>query len=263
MANTFRRMFFDIETSYCEGWFWRPQFNTNIDYTQVLKPSAIICVCWKWEGSKKIHHLEWSKGNDKELSLKFYETMLTADEVVGHNGDKFDLRWLNTRYLIHGITSIPKIKSIDTLKIARKNFKFSSNRLDAIGKELGFGGKIKHDGIDMWHNIIQRNSRKSMADIVRYCKRDVDLLEKIYHKLEGYEKPKTHVSVAVGNEKWGCPRCASPNVRISTTKYSAVGVPYTQMQCNSCKKYYSIAEAVRKRYVQYKDDIEKAKKQMI
>jgi len=237
----FRRLFFDIETSYCEGWFWRPSFKTQIGYEQIIKEASMICICYKWQGSDKIYSMQWDKGEDKEMAKKFYDVLLEADEVVGHNGDRFDLKWLRTRFLIHGIKSIPVIKSVDTLKISRSQFNFPSNRLDAIGKYLGFGGKKEHKGIELWHDIIQRNNKRAMGEMIAYCKRDVELLEKVYLKLEGYAKSKTHIGVDYGNGKCSCPSCASENTRVSKYRTSAAGTKTVQLHCEDCGKYNSVS----------------------
>lgn len=237
----FKRLFFDIETSYCTGWFWRPSFKTSISYDQVLNNSAIICICYKWQGSDKIHSLKWDKGNDKEMIKKFVDVLLDADEVVGHNSDKFDLKWVRTRCLMAGVKSLPDFKSIDTLKISRSKFNFPSNRLDAIGKYLGFGGKKDTGGIQLWHDIIQKNSTRAMGEMIAYCKRDVDLLEKVYLKLEGYSKPKTHIGMDGGESSCSCPQCGSDKTGLNKRTIGVTGNVKCIMKCHDCSKYFSIS----------------------
>ena len=236
----FKRLYFDIETSYCTGWFWRPSFKTSISYDQVLKESAIICICYKWQGSDKVYHLTWDKGCDKSMMDKFYSVIKQADEVVTHNGDNFDIKWIRTRFLLHGYKSMPELKSIDTLKISRQKFRFDSNRLDAIGKILGFGGKKDTGGIQLWHDIIQKNSKKAMMDMVAYCKRDVELLEKVFLKLEGFAKPKTNLAVFSGGDKADCPYCAGTHLYLKDRTVGVSGNIKCRMQCNGCNKSYTI-----------------------
>lgn len=236
----YKRMFFDIETSYSIGWFWNPAFNTTISYNQVIKYPAIICICWKWEGSKKVHSLEWNKGEDKQMLKKFLKELNEADEVIGHNGDRFDLKWIRTRYLYHGWESIPEIKSLDTLKIARNKFKFPSNRLDAIGQYLGVGGKMDIGGIQLWHDIIQKNSKSAMNKMVKYCKRDVELLEKVFLKMQGYSKPKTHIGVFAGEGKESCPYCACTDYKLNNRRVSTTGIVRITLLCKGCFKYYTV-----------------------
>lgn len=242
--NEIKRLFFDIETSYCTGWFWRPSFKTSISYEQILNNSAIICICYKWQGSSKIHHLQWNRGDDTEMIKKFVKVLLEADEVIGHNSDKFDLKWVRTRCLVSGCKSLPDFKSIDTLKISRNKFNFPSNKLDAIGKYLGFGGKKDTGGIQLWHDIIQKNSVRAMDDMISYCKRDVDLLEKVYLKLEGYTKPKTHMGIFKGHNKCTCPSCGSKHSHARGNSITAVGVKGKRLQCQDCGHYYTVSNKV-------------------
>jgi DNA polymerase elongation subunit (family B) len=113
--------------------FWRPGWRVNIPHDNIIQESAIICACYKWEGSKKVEHLEWNKGDDRELCEQFIEIANQADELVAHNGDKFDLPWLKARCLFHELDPTPIYKTVDTLVIARRRFKFNSNRLDYLG----------------------------------------------------------------------------------------------------------------------------------
>tara|TARA_R110000868_G_scaffold409979_1_gene696767 strand:+ start:1068 stop:1856 length:789 start_codon:yes stop_codon:yes gene_type:complete len=252
MANPFRRMFFDIETSYMEI---TKVFRLGEQYIrpeQIRKHSAIICICWKFEGEEKIHSLQWEKGCDKKLIKEFVDIVNSCDEVIAHNGDGFDIKWIRTRGLFHGITTMPDIKSIDTLKVSRSKFKLPSNKLDEIAKYFNIGKKLEHRGMPMWEDVIERNCKKSMKEMIAYCKMDVEVLEKVYHKFFGYITPKTHLAVFLGGEKWDCPHCASERTMISTTKFSKVGTVWTQMKCNACKRFFSVSEAVRRGYLEFK-----------
>jgi hypothetical protein len=183
---------------------------------------------------------------------KFVEVLEDADEIVGHNSDKFDLKWIRTRFIFHGHKSIPEFKSIDTLKISRSKFNFPSNRLDAIGKYLGFGGKKDTGGIQLWHDIIQRNSRKAMNEMIDYCKRDVELLEKVFLKLEGYSKPKTHMAVFMGGDKAECKYCGGNHIGFKERAISASGTISVRMRCYDCNKTYMIPLKVYNDWIKIK-----------
>jgi DNA polymerase elongation subunit (family B) len=128
-----RRLFFDIETSPNIGLFWEAGYKKNIDYSNIIQERAIICICYKWEEEKEVYSLQWdSKQNDKAMLQKFIEVANLANEMVGHNGDKFDLAWIRTRCLFHKIEMFPNYVTIDTLKIARSKFRFNSNRLNLL-----------------------------------------------------------------------------------------------------------------------------------
>lgn len=180
-----RRLFFDIEVSPNIVLSWRIGRKVNLSHDDILQERAIICICWKWENEEQVYSLKWLKGDDMDMLKKFSKIMNSADEIVGQNSDSFDIKWVRTRCMLHGIPLTVKFNSLDTLKMARAGFYLNANRLDYMGKFMGFGGKIKTD-YDLWKNILLKNDPKAMHSMVEYCKEDVRLLEKIYHKLQDY-----------------------------------------------------------------------------
>ena len=164
---------------------WRVGQKINISHDSIIQERAIICICYKWEGEDKVHSLEWNKGDDKALLVKFARAIDSADEVIGQNSDSFDIKWVRTRCLFHDIPISVKFNSIDTLKMARAGFNFNSNKLDYMSKFLCMEGKIKTE-YDMWKKILLNNDRKSLQDMVTYCKEDVIQLEKVYEKLQKF-----------------------------------------------------------------------------
>lgn len=235
-----KRLFFDIETSPNIGLFWSAGYKQSIDYSNIVKERAIICICYKWQG-QKAQYLTWDKNQDDRAMLeKFIKIANEADELVGHNGDKFDLAWIRTRCLFHRIPMFPSYVTIDTLKVARSKFRFNSNRLDYISKYLGLGKKIKTE-FNLWKDIILSNSPTAMAKMVRYCKWDVALLEKVFIEMSVHIAAKTHAGVACGRDKISCPECSSRKVKLAKTRISAAGTIKSQYQCADCGKYHTVS----------------------
>jgi DNA polymerase elongation subunit (family B) len=238
-----KRLFFDIETSPNIGLFWTSGYKLNIGPESIIKERAIICVCYKWEGEKEIYSLTWDGNqNDKKLLEKFIKVVNEADEIVGHNGDRFDLPWIRTRCLYHRIPVFPTYTTLDTLKNARSKFKFNSNKLDYIAKFLGIGQKI-HTGYDLWKKIVLEKDKKALDEMVRYCKGDVNLLEKVYKELSTYIPAKTHHGVLKGHSSLSCPECGSNFMTFSKKRISALGTARIQLQCKDCGKYHTVSEA--------------------
>ena len=243
-----KRLFWDIETSPNIMFSWRAGYKLNLTHDNIIQERAIICICYKWEGEDEVHSLQWDRGDDRELVKEFSEVAAEADEMVAHNGNKFDLKWFNTRNLIHNLPPIPQYKTVDTLTIARKHFYLNSNRLDYLGKILLREGKI-NTNFDLWKRICLDNEPSAMREMVQYCKKDVELLERIWRKLAPYDTPKTHAGVFAGLDRWTCPHCASENVKVSKTRPTPKGIVQKQMQCKDCHRYYTIANKVYKDYV--------------
>lgn len=233
-----KRLFFDIEVSPNIGFFWNPGHKISIGYENIIKERAIICICYKWEGQSKVYSLQWdSKQNDKDLLKKFIKISEQADELVGHNGDNFDIKWIRGRCLFHDISMMPQYVTIDTLKESRKLFRLNSNRLDYISKYIGDSGKTE-TGYNLWKDITLKNCKKSIKIMVDYCKNDVVKLEHVYQRMSKYIKPKT----SIAEYRCNCPNCNSSNVISNGIRISAAGVKMRKFQCKDCGKYNTVPE---------------------
>lgn len=234
-----RRLFFDCEVSPNIGFFWQSGYKLQIGPQNIIKERALICICYKWEDEKETHSLNWdAKQCDKKMLQAFVKVANEADELVGHNGDKFDLAWIRTRCLFHEIEMFPTYTTIDTLKVARSKFKFNSNKLDYIGKFLGIGQKIKTD-FSLWTDIVLKKDKIAMDKMIKYCKMDVVLLEKVFKKLSSHIIAKTHYGVIFGGDRGSCPECGSTELVRRGTKVSATGVKKVQYQCSTCHKIHT------------------------
>jgi DNA polymerase III epsilon subunit-like protein len=169
---------------------------------------------------------------------QFIAVANVADELVGHNGDKFDLAWIRTRCLFHGIEMFPDYVTIDTLKIARQKFRFNSNRLNYIADFLGIGTKIKTE-YSLWKDILLHKDKEAMAKMIKYCQKDVVLLEKVYKALSLHIKPKTHYGVIFGGDRGSCPECGSEEIIVNQRIVLASGLKKLRFRCNTCGKYHS------------------------
>jgi uncharacterized protein YprB with RNaseH-like and TPR domain len=236
-----RRLFFDIETSPNIGLFWEAGYKKNITTDNIIRERAIICICYKWEDEKEVYALQWdAKQNDKRMLEQFIAVANTANEMVGHNGDKFDLAWIRTRCLFHGIDMFPTYQTIDTLKVARSKFRFQSNRLNYIAEFLGLGGKIKTE-FNLWKDILLNKDKVAMEKMIKYCKKDVSLLEEVYKLLGNHIAPKTHYGVVFGQDRGSCPECGagSEDLIKNNTVVTATGLTRIQYKCKVCNKFHS------------------------
>ncbi len=248
LGRKVRRLFIDLETSPNVVLSWRIGYKINLSHDSIIKERAIICAAWSWDGEEKVHHAQWDrKQNDKTVLIPLLAAINEADEIVYHNGDRFDLPWVKTRCLFHKIPTLPAYKSVDTLQWARRKFLFNSNKLDYIARYLGIGAKIK-TGYDLWKEVVLENNADAMNRMVTYCCGDVNLLKKVWRRLADVMPHKTHVGVLAGGEKWSCPHCGSTNVNVSKTRVTAGGSRQYQMVCKDCGSYYTIGEAAYQAY---------------
>ena len=251
-----KRLFWDIETSPNVMFSWRSGYKINLEPHMIINERQVICICWKWEGQKKVYSLSWDDGDDVSLIRSFAPVLELADEAVAHNGDNFDIRWYNARHFMHDLPPIPMTRTVDTLKIAKRRFYLNSYRLDYIAQKILGRGKI-HTNFDLWRDCIeltQPNKEirdRSVRKMVRYCKRDVAILEQVWKRMSAYETPSTHAAVVeTGDPKdrWRCAHCGSENVATNKRRVTAKGMTAWSMKCGDCGRYYQIANAVYEWY---------------
>ncbi len=231
-------LFWDVETSFNivkTFGIW----NVNINPSQIIQNWYIICGAWKWLGEEEIYHTSCSrsqllKGNDKRVVKDLCNAIKDADIIIGHNGDKFDLKKLRARVIKHGLPPINNIKTIDTLKVAKREFNFTSNRLDYIGEFLGLGGKMANPP-GLWDKVMEGNM-DSLKNMVEYNVRDVVLLEDIYLKMRPHISNHPDVNVFSDQQTLNpCPNCGSSNtIKYGKRRAMKVKKIYQRRACSDC-----------------------------
>lgn len=152
-----------------------------------LKQFTILSVAYQWLG-EKTQVLACDKMTEKELLTKLRALLDAADIVVAHNGDSFDIKKINTRFIIYKMAPPSPYRTIDTKKEAKKVAAFDSNSLNNLGLDMEEGEKVKHRGFEMWEGCMA-GKQQDWNEMKRYNKKDVDLLAKIFLRLRPWMKP--------------------------------------------------------------------------
>jgi len=176
--------------------------------------------------------------NDEKIVRQTHKVLSSADMLIGHNSDAFDYKKFNTRAVYHGLPPISPKLSVDTLKMARKYFKFTSNKLSYLAKFLGV--TLKGDSPD-WE-LIKAGDRAEIKKMREYNALDCITTKEVYLKLRSFHH--THPSMnnpAVrdieGNTVKVCRQCLSPRLRNVKTRYTNAGIARRQYQCRECRTY--------------------------
>ncbi len=247
-----KELFLDIETSPCIGFFWRPGYGINVPADNIIKEGGIISAAWKWRDKKTIYSADWGQKQDESQVLEeILPYIEEADHLIYQNGDRFDLKWLRTRSLIHGLPMRPKYKTIDTLKMAKRLFNFNSNKLEYMSTLLTGEGKLETK-FDLWRRIVLNKDQAALAYMVKYNRKDVTKLQEVYEKLAPYDYATSHQGVANGDPAWSCPHCGSYKVRTNKRKVTKSGTISHEMQCNDCSRYYTISDRVHLTYQRFR-----------
>lgn len=248
-----KRLFFDIETSPNICYSWRIGYKISLGFENIIDERKIICISYKWEGSDKIFTLTWDKDLcDRQMLIDFIEVANQADELIAHNGDRFDIKWIRTRCIFHRIPMFPNYRTLDTLKKAKSGFNFNSNRLDYIAQFLGVGAKVKHSGFDMWKGVM-KGDKEALKEMVNYCEGDIIVLEDVFLTMQNYIKPNTHNGVLNNNFKYSCPTCGSEHTTLVKNNVTAMGTIKRLMSCNDCYYHYEISNSSYMLYLKFKN----------
>lgn len=234
-------VFLDVETSPLLGYAWQT-YDTNI--LSIVEPVKIICAAWKFLGDKRVNvqalpDYEGYVGgvvDDSRLVETLWSVLNAADVVIAHNGAAFDIKVCNARFIAHGLTSPSDYKVIDTLKVAKKNFKFSSNSLDELGKYLQEGKKLHTGGLETWLKCMAGDpvAWKRMKE---YNVGDIELLERVYVRLRPFISDHPNLNLIaprnIKKDEYACQSCQSTKTQkrgFTTTKAGR----YQRYQCLSC-----------------------------
>lgn len=238
--NKPRILLFDIETAPSLGAYFELYREGNIVWAE--KDWYILCFVAKWLDSKEVITsalpdyplYKRNREDDKQVVKALWKLLNEADIVVAHNGDQFDIKKSNARFIEHGLKPPKPYKSIDTKKIAKQYFRFDSNKLDELGRHLGLGRKLQTGGHKLWQDCI-KGDKKAWRKMVEYNIQDVKLLEKVYLKFLPWIQNHPNFNVYVGSEN-KCPNCGSKQLMRQGHAYSATGV-FQQFNCKKCGRW--------------------------
>lgn len=232
-----RILFMDIETFPIEAYAWQ-LFDVNIGLNQIKTDWSMASFCAKWQGDKRVTYMDVStKRNcrdDKALVTALWYLLNEADIVVGQNSDRFDIKKSNARFIYHGLTPPSPFRSIDTLKLAKKSFAFTSNKLeyttDHIVPKTKKDNHKEFPGFELWKACMSGNKR-AWAAMKKYNIQDVISLESYYDKLLPWYNP-IDFRVYSPSTNPECSSCGGTIIK-QGFKYTKIG-KFQQYQCRGC-----------------------------
>lgn len=204
----------------------------------IIRDKWIVCAAWKDLGKSKItstcvlsdrERFNKCYHDDEKVVKDLYDMVSNTDILIAHNGDKFDWKIFMGRCAYHGLKPPRKPKTIDTLKVARKEFGFTSNSLRYLAKHLGLEEK---DESPDW-NQISAGSASEIRKCVQYNRKDVTTLEAVYERLKPYISNHPNLGLYQNLEHKTCRACGNWDIIRNGYKILASG-KYQEYQCKSC-----------------------------
>jgi DNA-directed RNA polymerase subunit RPC12/RpoP len=155
-----------------------------------------------------------------------------ADAVVHYNGKSFDIPTLCKDFLLELGKPPTPFHQIDLLHVVRKRFRFASNKLDFVARQLGIGKKLPHKGMDLWRGCMHGNP-KDQKVMERYNIQDVLLLEKLYERLLPWINKHPNHGLYTDEERPVCTNCGSRHVVKNGVERLATQA-YQRYRCQKC-----------------------------
>jgi hypothetical protein len=231
-----RILFLDIETFPNEGYTWGKYEQTVI---QFIRETCLATYAAKWLGEKEVFakalcdYKGYRAGSydDSKLVADLWALVNEADIIVAHNGDQFDIKVFQARFIFHKLSPPKPFKTVDTKKAVKKVARFNSNKLDDLSTLLENEKKIKTD-FELWRGCIN-GDRASWALMVKYNKKDILLLEKLYLRLRPWITNHPNFMVLEGKLNRVCPKCGSKRLT-----YQGFAITqsrrYRRLKCMEC-----------------------------
>lgn len=221
---------FDIEISPILAYVWGMwQQNVNID--AIKEDWYVICWAAKWIDGKKVMSHGGHREDELDIVHTLWDLLDQADAVVAHNAKRFDVKKMNAKFFQYGLPAPSYYRVIDTLQIAKGNFALTSNKLDFITKLCSNEGKVKTD-FDLWLRCLN-NEDKALSEMIKYCKKDVTELEKVYLELRAWDSSAPSYGIMSEATEPQCNVCGSfALTRVS--EYTTGTSVFPVLRCTSC-----------------------------
>jgi DNA-directed RNA polymerase subunit RPC12/RpoP len=242
-----RILLLDIETAPMKAYVWG-RWKQNISLSQTISEWFMLSWSAKWLGEEDVMSAvltpdEALAENDERIVYRMWQLLNEAHVVVGHNCVRFDMPKIQSRFIVHGFPPCTPYKQIDTLKVAKQQFGFSSNKLDALATYFGVENKI-NTSFELWQGCLD-GDQESLLYMEEYNKMDVLILEKVYLRLRPYIK--SHINIGLLEDKAGvCPHCGSEDLNPIDGEFMFNNTTVSELyRCSSCG---AVARGAKNKY---------------
>lgn len=225
-----RVLFFDIETMPHEVYTWG-LWDQNVSISQIIRPGHVFGFAAKWLGDPKVDWISDDTVGHEAMIQAAHALLSEADVVVTYNGISFDIPHMQREFLLAGLMPPKPYKQIDLMRVAKRQFKFASNKLDFISQQLGIGHKTHHEGFGLWVKCMA-GDEKALRKMATYAKQDVRLTEKLYHLLLPWLTAVPHMGQMAGTAH-SCWACGSDKLDREGVAFAFV-TSYRLYQCTNC-----------------------------
>lgn len=221
----------DIETSPNVAHVWQ-LFNQNVSLSQLRESSFTMCFAAKWYRQKGTHFFSYHNDGRENMLDAAWDLLNQADAVVTYNGNRFDIPTLNKEFVLQDLAPPAPYKSIDLYRVVAKQFRFPSGKLAYVADALGIGGKVGHEGHELWVKCLAGDAA-AWRKMEQYNKQDVHLLEPLYDRLIPWITNHPNLNLYDDTLPEGCPNCGCG--ALTKQGFTTTGVGrFQRFKCSGC-----------------------------
>jgi hypothetical protein len=234
---------FDIETSPLKAYVWQKSvWNSNVTEDQVLSEWFMLCWSAKWLldpeiMTDRLTAKEAKNEDDGRIVASLWTLLNEADIVIAHNGDRFDVPNMNTRFIVNKLPPTSPYQTIDTVTIARRQFGFTHNNLNALARVFGFKSKDEVT-FDLWKRCVDGDD-EALQKMQKYNTGDVRLLEEIYMKIRPWIHAHPNLGLYTESDEPVCSNCGSTHITKTDRYYYTQTGKYELYNCE-CGAYIRV-----------------------
>lgn len=233
-------LIFDIETAPMLAYVWG-LWDQNVGLNQIESDWYVLSFAAKWLGSKESDVIYYDQRNakniedDSVLLKQIWDLLNEADIVITQNGKKFDVKKLNARFILNGFQRPSNFRHIDMYDISRRQFGFTSNKLEYLTNSLCVKyKKLKHakfSGFELWKQCLNGNM-EAWKEMEEYNKYDVLSLEELYTIVIGWDNSINFNLYKDNILDFTC-NCSSKNIIENGFDYTNTA-KYRRYRCTDC-----------------------------
>ncbi len=232
-------LIYDIETAPIIAHVWR-LWDQNVGLNQIECDWHLLSWSAKWLGDppSKTIYMDQRKAkditDDKKLLEGIWKLLDEADIVITQNGKSFDEKKLNARFILNGMKPPSSVQHVDTKRIAKKHFGFTSNSLaymtDKLCSKHKKSSHKKYVGHSLWTGCLN-GELAAWKEMEHYNKLDVLSLEELYKKLEPWDN-SINYNLYTDTATTIC-GCGSTDFKKNGHAYTSRG-KYQRYSCKKC-----------------------------
>lgn len=229
-------LLFDIETLPMWVRVWG-LYKQRPNIKQIVKDWIVLSWAAKWlDESEMMSDIlspkEIKERNDERICKSVWKLIDEADIILAHNLEKFDIKKLNSRFMIHDMIPPSPYQMIDTLKHSYKIAAHSSHKLDWLGQLIRNEGKIDTD-YELWIKC-ENGDKEALSYMLKYNLEDVTLLEEVYLWMRPWMRSHPNIGLYMDLKEAVCENCGSNDIIPTSKPYVTAAGKYETIRCNTC-----------------------------